>query len=77
MTSDLKVGDVVQIAPHGPGVRPGWWGCLMVVTEPKSWGAQGYVLHTTDLSTQPARAFVRVPHEAMELIGRAVWTLES
>ena len=37
---DLVPGDVVQI---DPAHDPVFGGAFMVVTEPKSWGAQGYV----------------------------------
>tara|TARA_R100001086_G_C11777443_1_gene242650 strand:- start:100 stop:333 length:234 start_codon:yes stop_codon:yes gene_type:complete len=37
---ELKVGDVVQIKPEHDEV---FGGCLMVVTDPRAWGAQGYV----------------------------------
>ena len=42
---ELKVGEIVQIDPAFNDGRTGSWfgGCLMVVTESKPWGAQGYV----------------------------------
>ena len=36
----LKAGDVVQIKPEHDDV---FRGCLMVITEPRAWGAQGYI----------------------------------
>jgi hypothetical protein len=39
----LAVGEIVQISPEASGGTERFGGCLMVVTEPKSWGAQGYV----------------------------------
>lgn len=43
-------------------------GCLMTVTEPKSWGAQGYV-------TVPGEgdAYYRAPFAEMEYVGTATW----
>lgn len=66
--SDLRVGDVVQIDPEH-GARFG--GCFMIVTEPKSWGAQGYV-------QVPAggQAYYRCPTAAMVRIGTAEWVAE-
>lgn len=68
-TTDLKENDVVQIDPEHD---PVFGGCFMVVTEPKSWGAQGYVL----IPGQPraAQAFYRCPNSALALVGRADWT---
>lgn len=37
---NLNPGDIVQI---NPGHDEVFGGMLMIVTEPKSWGAQGYV----------------------------------
>ena len=61
----LKVGDVVQIDPEHDEV---FGGCLMVVSEPKPWGAQGYV-------RVPGQgdAFYRVNFEHIEFVGGAVW----
>ena len=39
MTKDLKPGDVVQIDIPGTAFHE----CFMIVTEPKTWGAQGMV----------------------------------
>ncbi len=40
--TELKVGDVVQLHPDKVGNKA-FAGCFMTVTEPKEWGAQGYV----------------------------------
>jgi len=62
---DLKVGDVVQIDPAADTKFPG---CFMMVTEPKAWGAQGFV-------QVPAggAAYFRPTWEQMEYIGPACW----
>lgn len=39
--ASLKAGDIVQISPHLGGP---FAGCLMVATDPKGFGAQGYVV---------------------------------
>ena len=53
---ELAVGEIVQINPANDDGRGRQWfgGCLMVVTEPKSFGAQGYVQSTG--GTAPWRA---------------------
>lgn len=63
--SQWSVGQVVQINPEHDEV---FGGCLMVITDPKSWGAQGYV-------TIPGKGavFYRCPSEQLELIGQSVW----
>lgn len=47
-------------------------GCLMIVTEPKSWGAQGYF----DVPGK-GRAFYRVKHEHAVKVGGVEWYAES
>lgn len=71
---DLVVGEIVQIDPEWEDGRGGHWfgGCLMVVTEPKSWGAQGYVVNAGH-----GQAYYRVTWEHMEPTGgMAVWVYE-
>lgn len=67
---ELKVGEIVQISPEVErGVE--WFGaCLMIVTEPKSWGAQGYVKNAGEAGA----AYYRVKWADMERTGgHAVW----
>lgn len=65
----LEKGDVVQI---DPAHDERFGGCFMVVTEPKSFGAQGYV------SAPGAKglAYYRCNWEAMHKIGRAEWVVD-
>ncbi|MDQ1280043.1 MAG: hypothetical protein QG670_1305, partial [Thermoproteota archaeon] len=72
---DLKEGDVVQIDPDHD---PMFGACFMIVTEPKSWGAQGYVTvlprQNVDGTTEPGgRAYYRCKFENMEYIGPGAW----
>ena len=62
---DLKHGDIVQIDPQHDEV---FGGCFMQVTEPKDWGAQGFV-------KIPGKGFAyyRCNYENMELVGKAKW----
>ncbi len=68
--SDIQVGDIVQISPD---VERGvdWFGaCLLVVTEAKSWGVQGYVKN----AGSAGQAFYRVKWADMEPTGgKVVW----
>ena len=66
----ISVGDVVQIDPEHD---PVFGACLLIVTEVKGWGVQGYV----QLPKHPAavQAFYRVPFEKIARIGVAEWML--
>ena len=64
----MEVGDVVQLSPE----LDSFAACFMVVTEPKSWGAQGYVRVPGG-----GDAYYRAKNEDMELIGKAVWIHED
>ncbi|SIT27940.1 hypothetical protein [Achromobacter sp. MFA1 R4] len=70
MTENLNADDLVQLDPGKVG-NPLFAGCVMVVTEPKSWGAQGYVQ-----APGGGQAYYRAKHEEMELVGRAVWVAD-
>lgn len=68
----LEIGEIVQISPEGNG-RFG--GCLMVVSEPKGFGAQGYV--TVPHVDGPQQAYFRCKFEDMEPTGgQAEWRVE-
>ncbi len=72
---DLKLGDVVQIDPEHDDV---FGGCFMLVTEPKDWGAQGFVhalpgYDDKGETTEGGRAYYRCEFEDMEYVGRAEW----
>lgn len=66
----LAVGDVVQLDPEKQA--EGFFaGCFMMVTEPKSWGAQGFICMPGERGTLPGRAYFRAKHEDMHYVGRA------
>lgn len=65
-TIDLKPGDIVQIKP---GSDKTFGACLMIVTEVRSWGAQGYF----HIPGRDGLAFYRANHENMTLVGSAAW----
>jgi hypothetical protein len=68
---ELQVGDVVQIDPTKEGCF--FRGALMIVTEPKSWGAQGYFPAEFTREEMPKRAYYRASWAEMEYVGSAVW----
>lgn len=70
----LQVGDVVQIDPALE--RCYFRGCFMVVTDPKSWGAQGAICIPTSDHEPAGFAYYRATWDQMEMVGRAAWTPE-
>lgn len=67
----IQVGDVVQI---DPAHDPVFGACLLVVTEVKSWGVQGYVPIPKHPSS--VEAYYRVPFDKIQRIGTAEWVYE-
>lgn len=71
---DLEVGDVIQI---DPAHDPIFGGCFMQVTEPKSWGAQGFVVGLPSPGMDnKGNAYYRCKFEDMEYVGKAAWIQE-
>jgi hypothetical protein len=68
----LEFGDVVQINPEMNDKFPGM---LVVVTEPKEWGCQGYLMHTGDFHAVrfEGKAFIRPRFEEIEFVGKIEW----
>lgn len=50
--------------------------CIMVVTEPKSFGAQGYVQGLGENGEPGGQAYYRATWEEMEIVGVAEWVSE-
>jgi hypothetical protein len=74
MRSDtvLRRGHVVQLDPVS-AKNPMFAGCFMLVTEPKSWGAQGFVQALGEDGRPGGAAYYRASWEEMELVGEAAW----
>lgn len=68
----LKAGDVVQLNPD-TCKNPMLAACFMVVTEPKTFGAQGYVQATGENGEPGGQTYYRATFDEMELCGRAEW----
>ncbi len=69
---ELKEGDVVQLNPKQV-LNKMLAGCFMTITEPKAWGAQGYVQGTGENGQPGGQAYYRASFNEMEFIGRAEW----
>jgi hypothetical protein len=68
----LRVGEIVHLSPDIPNRM--FAGCLMVVTEPKPWGAQGYVQGLGVDGDPAGQAYLRPTWAHMERAGgMAVW----
>lgn len=70
---ELKVGDMVQLNPsHKFG------GMFVVVTEPKEWGCQGYLVGPNDFEATRFKglAYLRPRFEDFEYVGKVVWIRE-
>jgi len=65
---DLKKGMIVQIDPEHDNM---FGGCLLIVTEVKSWGVQGYV----DVPGK-GQAYYRVGHGKFTYAGEVAWMVE-
>jgi hypothetical protein len=70
----LEPGDVVQLAPSVG--NPMFAGCMMTVTQPKPWGAQGYVQALGEHGQPGGQAHYRAKWAEMAFVGRAVWILK-
>lgn len=67
----LQKGDLVQLIPVCVG-NPMFGACIMVITEPKPWGAQGYVQMTGKNGKIGGQAYYRAKWEEMETTGGQV-----
>lgn len=70
----IRPGVVVQLSPDAS--NPMFAYCMMTVTEPKVWGAQGYVQALGSDGKPGGQAYYRAKWEEMELVGMAVWVAE-
>jgi len=67
----IEVNDIVQISPEVNHQGGFWAGNLLVVTEVKSWGVQGYC------RTEGGEAYIRLKHGQFEKVGRLAWVAQE
>lgn len=67
----LKEGDVVQLSPNSK--NPMFACCMMVISEPKAFGAQGYVQSLGENGEMGGQAYYRASWDEMEYVGHAAW----
>lgn len=72
---DLAAGDIMQLNPDPDVTRNAMFcACMFIVTEPKPWGAQGYVQALGENGQRGGQAYYRATWEEMEPTGgRAEW----
>ncbi len=63
-----EAGDIIQLNPETCR-NPMFAGCLMIVEEAKSWGAEGYVQSLGDGGKPGGQAYYRAAHDEMEQTG--------
>jgi hypothetical protein len=70
--SELQIGQIVQLGPNAG--NPAFTYCLMVVTEIRVWGAQGFVQALGTRDEIGGQAYYRAKWDEMEPTGGfAVW----
>lgn len=72
--------DILQINPErDTDMAKRYGGMLLIVTEPKSWGAQGYLMHFCDFEAVrcDGKAFLRVKFEDVVKVGQIEWIHED
>lgn len=71
----VVAGEVVQLNPETVSNKM-LSACFMVVTEPKTWGAQGYVQCPGENGEPGGQAYYRARWDEMEPCGIAIWMVE-
>lgn len=70
--TDLETGDVIQIT----NAQHHWFPCLVIVSEVKSFGCQGYAMIPKNDGTPTRNAYIRLIKADYERIGKAVVVAE-
>ena len=70
-----KKGDVVQLDPVKT-TNPMFRGCMLIVTEPKNWGVQGYVQGLGEDGQRAGQAYYRAETGTFEFVGCTAWIVE-
>lgn len=68
----IQVNSVVQLSPETK--NRAFAACMLVVTEVKPWGVQGYVQALGEaIDQQGGAAYYRAPYAEIEYVGEAAW----
>ena len=71
-SDNLQPGDLVQLNPETVGNKM-FTSSIMVVTELKTWGVQGYVQALGENGEPGGQAYYRAKWDEFELVGHAEW----
>ena len=74
-TGQVEPDDLVQLDPEKCG-NPMLAGCIMVVTEVKAWGVQGYVQACGQEGKPGGQAYYRAKWDEVQKVGRAYWVVK-
>lgn len=75
LKKELKEGTLVQLNPELVGNKA-FAGCIMVVTEVKDWGVQGYIQGIGETRDQHGgQAYYRAHWPEIEEVGEAEWVV--
>lgn len=71
----LEKGMVVQLSPDNCR-NPMFKGCMLVISELKSFGVQGYVQSLGEKMEMGGQAYYRANWDEFEYVGKTVWDFE-
>lgn len=75
LTEMWEEGDLVQLDPEKVGNKM-LAGCIMVVTELRSWGVIGYIQAFGQNGKPGGQAHYRAKFDECTWVGKAVWTID-
>jgi hypothetical protein len=74
-TDKIEINSLVQLNPELVTNKM-FAGCILVVTEIKKWGVQGYVQSLGQNGYPGRQAYYRATWEEIEPVGYAEWVIE-
>lgn len=69
----VQVNDVIQLDP----LYCEWGPLLVIVTEVRTWGVQGFAMIPEERGKAPSAMFIRVQNGRFVRIGAAEWIISS
>lgn len=72
---ELEKGDLVQLSPDVG--NPAFAYCFMIVTEPKSFGAMGYIQSLGTREGHGGQAYYRAKFSEMVKVGKSHWIVKQ
>lgn len=75
LNNEINQYDIVRLDPQNTR-NPMFSACLMIVTEVKSWGVQGYVQSLGSDGNPGGQAYYRANWDEFVKVGHAEWSIE-